>query len=187
MLPQDDVTREKGPITSPDDSRVCWDSVKGRYYLRDSDAGGAKPIILVFVGASLGPVHRKGVLQIRIDPAAVRVQEGEKLRWIIEDTHDQTDTTEIQIIHDPNDFWPFEGDSPADDSEQFKSLRGKKNGKGNDFAETVGGRLKKEPPGGKTRTKYNVKITFKEDASNPASPELVATIDPDVVYNPPGF
>jgi hypothetical protein len=113
------------------------------------------------------------------------VKEGEKLRWIIEDLHDQTDTTEIQITRDdPTAFWPFQGASPDQDPDQFTSLRGEKNKKGNEFAETVGGRLSALPPGGATRTKYNIKITFKE---NPDSPEIVAIIDPDVVYNPPGF
>jgi hypothetical protein len=193
MASKEDVAKDKGSrIRSPDDSRVGWDSDTGQYYLKGDDGeallvGGGR-IILVFVGASLGPVHRKGVLQTRIDPAAVRVGVGERLRWIIEDLHDQSDTTEIQITRDdPTAFWPFEGASPDQDPEQFKSLRDDKNGKNNEFAETVGGRLSALPPGGASRTKYNIKITFKEDRKNGNSPELVALIDPDVVYNPPGF
>ena len=201
MGSRQDVALDKanGQITNEEDSRVGWDFKTGQYFLKNDVTGdeelneNGKRIVLVFVGASLGPVHRKGVLHTRINPAAVRVGEGETLRWIIEDTHEQKDTSEIQIIFDPNApnaFWPFDGPSPDQDPEQFKSLRGKKNGKGKEFAETVGGR-KPHPNGGTNppnrRSKYSILITFKEDPDNANLEPLTALIDPDVVYNPPGF
>ena len=183
-----DVAKESGPITSPDDARVCWDSDKGTYYLRGSDTGGSGRTILVFVGASVGPIHRKGVLQIRIDPAAVRVGPGEKLRWIIEDLHGQTDTTRIQILQDTA-FWPFDGAEPRNDKDTFTAVRDP-NAPNKNFVETPGGRKSVTPPprpDKRVGTKYSIAIEFKENKDDDKSPVLKAVIDPDVVYNPPGF
>lgn len=178
-------------ITSPDDPRVLWDDRVGSYYLRDETRGSPRTI-LVFVGVSLGPPYAKGVLQIRVDPAAVRVSKGEKLRWIIQDLGGQRDVTRMTIIPrkkgwafaDPDpkhpEVWTAE---PTKDPEDW-------------YVETPDTRVdeipddaKKNLTGGKVsaRAKYDIKVFFKEDAKDPNSPELNAKIDPDVVYNPPGF
>lgn len=188
MLPADDVALENGPITSPDDARVCWDSDRGTYYLRDSVTVDGKRTNLVFVGVSLGPIHRKGVLQIRIDPAAVRVEVGDKLRWIIHDINGQKDTTKIEILQ-LTPFWPFSGPDPNTAPATYTAVRDAIPPAVN-FVETPGVRIGADPPprpDGRVGSKYNVRVTFKENKDDPNSPELTATIDPDVVYNPPGF
>lgn len=167
------------PITSPDDPRAEWDDKNGTYFLHGSNPR----TILVFIGASLGPAYAKGVLQIKVDPAAVRVEKGEKLRWIIHDLSGQQDTTKIKIV--PGTGWAFDP-APPD------ALTARRTPAGPGFCETPGGRIDPPPPeaisivAGKERVrgKYTIEIEFQE---NPASPILKATIDPDVVYNPPGF
>ena len=167
------------PITSPDDPRVEWDDENGAYFLH----GPNPKTILVFIGASLGPAYAKGVLQIKVDPAAVRVEKGQKLRWIIHDLAGQKDTTKIRIV--PGKGWAF---PPAPAS----TLEAERRPDGPGFVETRSGRIDTAPAeatttvGGKERVrgKYTIELEFQE---NELSPILKATIDPDVVYNPPGF
>lgn len=182
-----DVATNRGPITSPGDDRVGRDEQSGQYYLKDSGQDGGKRVVLVFVGVSLGPVTHKGVLQARIDPAAVMVEEGETLRWIIQDLNNQNDTARIRIIQH-TDFWPFHGASPKDNKDLYTADRDAKDGK--NYVETAGGRKREQPPKGKNervRTKYSIDIEFQEDRDSPESVTLKARIDPDVVYNPPGY